>query len=296
MKRIDLKTGFLCNNDCHFCVQAHKKKFGNKTTQELKELLSQAAEEGYRSVVFTGGEVTIRPDVLDLVHYAASSGFDVIQIQSNGRRFEDIGFCREMIAAGANQFNPALHGHKPEIHDFLTQRNGAFMQTVKGIINLKKLGQRIITNSVITQKNCRYLPQLALLLVKLKVDQFQLAFVHAIGNAGKNFESVVPRKSLAAPYVKKALDIGVHFGVICMTEAIPYCFMSGYEQFVAEGRIPETKIFDLDCVVENFNDTRKDCCKTKADKCRLCKYFEQCEGPWKEYPEHFGWKEFVPVR
>jgi len=146
----------------------------------------------------------------------------VIQVQSNGRRFANIDFCKEMISAGVNQFNPALHGHNSKIHDYLTQTEGAFNQTVKGIINLKILNQKVITNSVITQTNYRHLPQLALLLVKLKVDQIQFAFVHAVGNAWKNFDTVVPRKLLVAPYVKKALNISINSGVVAMTEAIPY--------------------------------------------------------------------------
>lgn len=296
MKRIDLKTGFLCNNNCRFCVQAHKKKFGNRDTDELKRCLSDAAREGYESVVFTGGEVTIRLDVIDLVRYAKASGFKVIQIQTNGRRFSDMAFCQECIAAGVNQFNPALHGHNPEIHDYLTRSDGAFMQTVRGIRNLKKLNQMVMTNTVITKTNYRYLPHIALLLTKLHVDQFQLAFVHAMGNALKNFDTVVPRKLLVAPYVKQALDIGIAAGVGVMTEAIPYCLMKGYERYVAEDKIPDTKIFDLNAVVENFTDVRRAYGKVKAEQCRECKYFEKCEGPWREYPEHFGWREFVPVK
>jgi MoaA/NifB/PqqE/SkfB family radical SAM enzyme len=296
MKRIDLKTGFLCNNNCRFCVQAHKKKFGNRDTDELKRCLSDAAREGYESVVFTGGEVTIRPDVIDLVRYAKASGFKVIQIQTNGRRFSDIAFCQECIAAGVNQFNPALHGHNPEVHDYLTRSDGAFMQTVRGIRNLKKLNQMVMTNTVITKTNYRYLPHIALLLTKLHVDQFQLAFVHAMGNALKNFDTVVPRKLLVAPYVKQALDIGIAAGIGAMTEAIPYCLMKGYERYVAEDKIPDTKIFDLNAVVENFTDVRRAYGKVKAEQCRECKYFEKCEGPWREYPEHFGWREFIPVK
>lgn len=295
MKRIDLKTGFLCNNDCLFCVQAHKKIFGNKSSAELEKNLFQAAGEGYKAVVFTGGEPTIRPDIVDLVTYAKRSGFQRIQIQSNGRRFADLDFCKHIIAAGANEFAPALHGHNPRVHDGLTGTDGAFYQTAKGIRNLKKLGQTVLTNTVITKKNYHCLPQIAILLVKLQVDQFQLAFVHALGNAQKNFTSIVPRKLLVVPYVKTALDIGIKAGVRVMTEAIPHCLMTGYESYVAEGAIPDTKIFDLDSIVENFTEARRIECKLKAVKCKRCRYFDKCEGPWKEYPLNFGWAEFKPV-
>lgn len=295
-KRIDLKTGFACNNNCHFCVQGHKKKFGNKETAKLKEYLEKSAKEGYKGVVFTGGEPTIRPDILDLVRHAKELGFTLIQIQTNGRRFVYKEFCKEIIDAGANEFSPALHGHTPALHDYLTSAKGAFAQTVTGIKNLKGLGQMVITNTVITKSNYRHLPAIARLLVKLQVDQFQFAFVHALGHAETNFDSVVPRKSLIESYVKKALDIGIKAGINVMTEGIPYCFMSGYEQYIAEEVIPETKIYDLDNVTEDYSKLRMDEGKKRGPQCKKCFYFKKCEGPWREYPEKFGWDEFIPVK
>lgn len=296
IKRIDLKTGFACNNNCHFCVQGHKKKFGNKETLELKKYLEKSAKEGYEGVVLTGGEPTIRPDILDLVGHAKKLGFTLIQIQTNGRRFVYKEFCKDIIAAGANEFSPAVHGHIPELHDYLTSAKGAFAQTVTGIRNLKSLGQTVITNTVITKSNFRHLPDIAKLLVKLKVDQFQLAFVHALGHAATNFDSVVPRKSLIEPHVKEALDIGIQAGVNVMTEGIPYCFMQGYERYIAEEIIPDTKIYDLDNVIEDYSKLRMDEGKKRGPNCKKCRYFKKCEGPWREYPEKFGWSEFKPVR
>jgi hypothetical protein len=40
-------------------------------------------------------------------------------------------------------------------------------------------------------------------LVKLKINQFQFAFVHILGSAAKNKEKVVPKKSDVIPYVHK---------------------------------------------------------------------------------------------
>ena len=72
-KRVDIKTGFHCNNNCLFCVQAHKKKFGNRTTEEIKKDLTAAKESGCEEVVFTGGEVTIRDDLLELISFAKTN-------------------------------------------------------------------------------------------------------------------------------------------------------------------------------------------------------------------------------
>jgi MoaA/NifB/PqqE/SkfB family radical SAM enzyme len=295
-KRVDIKTGYLCNNNCLFCVQAHNKKYANKNYQEIKESLVNARASGCHGVVFTGGEFTLRKDAIELIEYAKSLGFERIQLQSNGRMFSDIEYCKKAIAAGANEFSPALHGHKAEIHDFLTRAPGSFKQTVKGIMNLKKLGQYIVMNCVMVKPNYRYAPQLAKLLCKLGVDQFQFAFVHAVGNAEENFESMVPYKTLAVPYFKKGIDIAKQHGIFVMVEAVPFCLMQGYEKHVSEFYIPPTRVEERDRVVEDFKTTKIEThAKIKGPKCKECKYYLICEGPWREYPEHFGWDEFVPI-
>lgn len=294
MKKADIKIGFLCNNNCQFCVQGdEKKKFGNKSTNEIKNILKEAKKD-CEIVVFTGGEPTIREDLVKLVRYAKKLGFETIQIQSNGRMFAYKKFCKDLINAGANEFALALHGHISQLHNWLTQSN-SFNQTIAGIRNLKKLKQRVIMNTVITKPNYRNLPEIAKLLVSLDINQFQFAFVHALGSAAKNFNSVVPRISLVTPYLKKALDIGKHFNKKAMTEAISYCFLEGYEDCISENIMPKMKIFDLDFVIPDFTQARITGGKDKGPNCKKCKYFKICEGPWKEYPEKFGWDEFKPI-
>ncbi|MBU1102910.1 radical SAM protein [Patescibacteria group bacterium] len=295
MKKADIKTGFLCNNNCRFCVQGdEKKKYGNRSTPEIKKILKEAARD-CQTIVFTGGEPTIRGDIVELIKYAKGLKFKTIQIQSNGRMFASRDFCQKIIKADANEFALALHGHIPQLHDYLTGSPGSFQQTCLGIKNLKSLGQPILMNTVVVKSNYRHLPEIAKLLVGLEVEQFQFAFVHALGSAWQNFDSAVPRLSLVIPYLKKALNIGRHFKKKVMTEAIPYCFLAGYEDCVSEKIMPPMKIFELDYVISDFTEARVKKGKLKGPNCPKCKYFKICEGPWKEYPQKFGWEEFVPV-
>lgn len=292
--KLDLKTGFKCNNSCKFCVQAHKKQFGDKPAEILKAYLKESSRD-FKSVVFTGGEITIRKDILELIDYARGCGYKDIILQSNGRMFAYKAFCIKAIEAGANMFAIAIHGHKPELHDYLTTSKGSFAQTYQGLKNLVSLNQSITTNTVITKSNYRHLPEIAKMLALLSVKSSQLAFPHMLGNAMKNYKSVIPKKSLIEPYVKAALDISTKYGARMMTEAIPYCFMNGYEKYVVEKYIPMTKIYDLDFTIENFTEVRKKYGKVKGKMCPACKYNDECEGPWREYPQLFGWSEFKAV-
>jgi len=296
MKRLDLKTGFLCNNNCLFCVQADNKCKGNRSFDELKKDMLDARKR-CDSIVLTGGEISIRKDFFDIIKFAKKIGYINIQIQTNGRMFSSMNFCKKTIDAGATEFSPALHGYCAAQHDYLTRAPGSFNQVIKAIKNLKILGVKVLVNTVVVKSNYRNLPKIAKLLVNLKVDQFQFAFVHAMGNAGKNFDSIVPYVSLAAPYIHKGLQIGIDAGISVMAEAMPYCVMKGYEDYVAEKIIPSTEIKGKEFQnTKDFDTQRKVFGKTKFPKCKECKYFDICEGPWIEYPQKRGNEEFVPVK
>jgi len=296
MERVDIKIGFNCNNHCLFCVQGDKRNFcGAKPKKKIKGSLKEAFKKGKKEVIFTGGEPCLHPDFLELIKIVRNIGFKQVQIQTNGRMFAYNDFCLKVVQAGATQFSPAVHGPSAKIHDYLTGSRGSFEQTVQGIKNLKKLNQYILTNTVITTKNYKYLPQIAKLLVGLDVNQFQFAFIHLGGTAWENRDWIVPRKSQVMSYVKRGLDIGLRANKRVTTEAIPYCLMKGYEDCIAETIIPKATVYDADFVVEDYSQYRKDKGKAKGLGCLKCKYNKICEGPWKEYPEIFGWKEFKPV-
>lgn len=295
MERVDIKIGFGCNNHCLFCVQGDKRNFcAFKPEKEVITSLKKAFKKGKEEVVFTGGEPCMHPNFLKLVKTARSIGFKEVQIQTNGRMLAYEDFCLRVIQAGATQFSPALHGSNAKTHDYLTCAKGSFDQTIKGIKNLKKLNQYVLTNTVITSKNYRQLPKIAEILVNLNVDQFQFAFIHLGGTAWENKDWIVPKKSTIMPYVKESLDIGLKAKRRVTTEAIPYCLMKNYEECIAENIIPESMVFDAGFVVEDYSGYRKDKGKAKGPNCKKCKYDKVCEGPWKEYPEIFGWDEFKP--
>lgn len=294
--RVDIKIGFACNNRCDFCVQGDKRlHHGPRPLDQTRADLEDGRRRGATGIVITGGEPTIHATVLDVVREARGLGYETVQIQSNGRMFSHRPFCEQAIAAGANEFALALHGARAETHDRLTRAPRAFRQVVAGIRNLVQLEQRVLMNTVVTALNYWELPDVARLFVRLGVAQYQFAFVHILGTAAKNASWLIARKSDVMPFVRAGLDVGRRAGVRCMTEAIPFCLLRGYEEHVAERIIPPTVVFDADVTLEDYTVYRRTEGKAKAPICSRCTYVERCEGPWAEYPALFGWEEFVPV-
>lgn len=295
-KRLDLKIWFACNNHCTFCVQWDKRtKFPPRGIEEIKEILRKERQLWVSFVVFTWGEPTVHPDLVEAVKYAHRIGYRWIQIQSNGTRFAEMDYVRELVLAGANQFAPSIHGFKRETHDALVWNPWAWEKVVKGLVYLRKMNQIITMNSVITQSNYKEIPELTAFLIKIWVINFQFAFVHILWSAAENKENVVPKKSDIMPYIHKALDIAQKHRAFVRTEAIPYCLMQGYEWAIAESLGIETAIVDAGSRVDSYLDYRWNEWKAKWPQCTDCSKNNVCEWPWKEYPEMYGWEEFKAV-
>ncbi|MEZ4267575.1 MAG: radical SAM protein [Myxococcota bacterium] len=292
--RLDLKVGYRCNNRCVFCVQGDKRDhIADRTTDELREILE--ANRGLSDgVVLTGGEVTIRPDLIELVGYAKELGYRTIQVQTNGRRLSYLPFVKALVRAGVTEIAPALHGSTPSVHDALVRARGAFAQVVAGIRNCRSLGLPVITNTVVVHDNFRDLPAIVELLARLDVQQLQLAYVHPAGTAEQYFNLVVARFSDAVPFVHDALRAAERVGLPAVTEAIPYCFMQGFERHVIEDRIPQTRIVEAGMTIDDYTAYRWEEGKAKGPPCARCTWVDRCEGPWHEYPREYGWSEFEP--
>jgi len=300
----DIKTGYSCNNDCIHCVIADKRRLLlkqnrplDRTTAEVKEQMYLAKQDGMKHVVLTGGEVTIRGDVFELMDYAHKLGFS-IALQTNGRMFYYKEFAEQLSKITDISYVIALHGHNAELHDSISRIKGSFNQTVQGIKNLKELNQKISGKVVISKKNYKYLTNLLSLFNKLGIKNVNMAFPHGQGNALLYFDNVIPFYSELKPYVHKTIELANKLNIWIDFEAIPFCFMQGYEKHVSELRMMDREIQLRDVVVIDldFAQTRRNIAKKKAESCKECKYFLICEGPWREYPEKRGFGEFKPVK
>jgi len=299
-KELNLFLGYTCNNNCWFCSEMLNKGKPNIPTNDVKNELLNSRKNGVQRIVFTGGEPTVRPDIVELVSYAKFLGFQEIFIITNGRMLFYKEFARRLAKAGLTHILFSLHAPRAEIHDFLTQSPGSFEQTVQGIKNMVNVGKVVVeNNTVITQKNYRYLPELAELLIGLGVSYYEFILVNPITIRycfGSRFGEFVPQLHKIEKYVHKALDIGIKRGIWCTAEGIPLCYMKGYEKHVTElNMVPERMILGPSRAVPDVNKSRIEKSKIKGEKCKKCRYYLICEGIWGHYAEYYGTGELKPI-
>ena len=230
--------GYECNNNCRFCYCGDKRgKYKSMTTNEIKSELKNGRKRNSTFVDFLGGEPTIRKDLPELISFSKKIGYKTISVTTNGRLFSYIDFCEKLINAGLNSAVFSIHGHKPELHDYLTRSPGSFNQAMTGIKNLKNIKKNfyICTNTTIVKQNFRFLPQIAENNIKAGVDALEFIFVHPRGNALKNFDQIVPTLTEVEPFIPKTLKIGKKYNMKHFVfRYFPLCYMKGYEKNLSE--------------------------------------------------------------
>ena len=104
-------------------------------------LLDQIHDAGCFELMLTGGEVCLRPDLIDIVDYAGSKGFFLI-LKTNGTMM-----TRELAEAlHRNPFRNiemSLLGASAGTHDSVTKIPGSFDKTVRGIQLVREAGHNV---------------------------------------------------------------------------------------------------------------------------------------------------------
>jgi MoaA/NifB/PqqE/SkfB family radical SAM enzyme len=118
-------------------------------------VVDRLVDVGVPHLIFTGGEATLHPALVEVVAHAAGRGL-VVGLNSNGRRLKHVPYTRALAAAGLDHVQITLESCRPEIHDAMVAAPGAFAQTVRGVATCLEAGLHTITNSTITRLNAAH--------------------------------------------------------------------------------------------------------------------------------------------
>jgi radical SAM protein with 4Fe4S-binding SPASM domain len=150
--RMDLALTYRCQNDCPHCYVERSKDFPEMTTAQWKAVIDRCWELGIPHLTFTGGEATLRPDLVELVQYAEDVGL-VTGLQTNGRLLRDRAFLDELLVAGLDHIQITLESYDAAIHDRMVGVEGAWQETVEGIKTVVDADVYMMTNTTMTTEN-----------------------------------------------------------------------------------------------------------------------------------------------
>lgn len=158
--RIDLmispmeKNGvWNCNQKCLNCYAKGQVKSNEKelSTSEWKNIIDVLQKARVPQITFTGGEPTIRDDLVELVKY---SSWFVTRLNTNGQLLSKE-LCSELMDASLDAVQVTLYSYDKNIHNILVGANG-FDKTVEGIKNAVEAGLVTSINTPLCELNKDY--------------------------------------------------------------------------------------------------------------------------------------------
>jgi len=184
-----------CNNYCLMCSQPPKRINDEWILNETRELIHLIPQET-QSIGITGGEPTVFGDgFLDVLQLAKNLlPRTSIHLLSNGRSFSNIDFAQKYAAINHPDLMVGIpvYSSDPSRHDYVVQAKGAFDETIRGVLNLKRLNQKVEIRVVIHKQTYEGLPHLAEFIARnlLFVDHVALMGLEMMGFTRANLDSL----------------------------------------------------------------------------------------------------------
>ena len=146
-----------CNQKCIHCYAADQKLSETKelSTEEWKKVIDICKKECIPQLTFTGGEPTIRNDLIELIDY---SRWFVTRLNTNGVLLTKE-LCHNLFEASLDSVQITLYSNNPDIHNELVGANN-FEKTVEGIKNAINAGLNVSINTPLCSINKNYIDTL----------------------------------------------------------------------------------------------------------------------------------------
>jgi len=199
-----------CNHACEHCYQVQGLK-GELTREQIESLLREFRASGGFVVTFSGGEATLRPDLIPLLAYAHELGLATV-LYTNGFTMTE-SMASALAACHVWRVEISLYSHRAAEHDAVTRTPGSWQRTTQGVRWLRGNRVNVILKFTPTARSTSNAEQMTELARELDAHLFMGELVNA-GEAGRHEptsarrspENAVMSFASAAPEPGNSLD------------------------------------------------------------------------------------------
>jgi radical SAM protein with 4Fe4S-binding SPASM domain len=158
---------YQCDLDCQHCYLDDKSP-RLQPTSFWTNVLDQLAAVQVFSVIISGGEIFLRPDLLEIVSHARSLGI-FVQLKSHGGAI-DAHVASELERLGVTSVAISYYSVDPKIHDTITRRPGSHTQTLSAIETLARSSVHVLVSCSVMESNSAGVQDVERQMTKLGVS------------------------------------------------------------------------------------------------------------------------------
>jgi len=282
--RAIIRLTYGCSNRCRFCrLDDYRGVVGDLPFKEVIRKIALCREMGVQMVLFSGGEPTIRRDLLKICKACKAMGL-AFGLITNGRMLSYQGYRQALLEAGMQYVHTSLHGADARTHNTIVQCR-SFDDVLMALEGLK--GQcELHVNTVIVRQNIGQLFEITMLLSRFAPLTHKICLAEPRGLFLKNKDYLIVNPTEAAneaiKTVERSKEMG--FGIDVEIEGFPLCqvpeeFQSGLKkhniQYMSE-------VFEDGFYETDYGE------RIYLGACQKCNARAKCPGVYKGYAELFG--------
>lgn len=261
-----------CNSRCLFCLDSDTPRGVYLPVEEVKRELDRGLDElGATKVIISGGEASLHPAFPDFIRYAKERGYERVQTVTNGYRFAEKEFFDLCMDAGLGEITFSLHGHTAELHDHLTQTEGAFKRLIKGLVRALRDGRPIVNvDVVINKQNVAVLDKIVELCISIGVTEFDLLHVIPQAAAFDNRDELFYDVRDHLPVLQKVFRLNRHPRFVVWTNRFPISYLEGLEDLIQDPHKMLDEVNGRRFQVRRYLDEGKALDCRHAERCPHC--------------------------
>jgi cyclic pyranopterin phosphate synthase len=252
--------------------------------------MATARAEGYQDVSFTGGEPTIRPDLLALVRRARELGFARIKVQSNGLLFCHAPNLDKLLEAGCNDLHISIHTHEASAYDAMVRRAGAYPAMVQGVRNAVAADVPLTADVIINTDTLPRLVDATRWLGELGVRAVDLWFV-SLTDGNRDNPASMPHMSDALPAMRQAFAYGREHGLLLRSLHVPRCVLGPDHGHAFDPGADRVKVVTPEATFELARSKLTG--QVFVAACEGCEFRAICPGVRQDYLDRYGPDEFT---
>lgn len=220
-----------CNSYCVMCSQPPKAGDDGHLVRAYLEAIPLMSPET-PELGITGGEPTLLGGgFLDIIRECRDClPHTALHVLSNGRLFNYLTLCRDVAAIGHPDLMVGipLYSDIPHRHDFVVQAEGAFDQTIRGMMNLARCGISVEIRVVLHRQTVDRLPQLARFIARNLpfADHVALMGLEMMGFVRMNLDALwidpadyrAPLRQAVEHLRQHGLNVSIYNHQLCVLE------------------------------------------------------------------------------
>lgn len=184
-----------CPLQCSYCSNPVQLEAASRelSTKDWLRIIDELAEIGVLQIHFSGGEPTVRKDLVELVGHAVSRGLYTNLITSAVMLTRDK--MQALADAGLHHVQISVQGADQAMADRIGGFRNGHAKKLEVAAWVKELDLPLTVNAVMHRQNLSQLPQIIDLAVELQAERIEVASVQYYGWALKNRSALMPSRA-----------------------------------------------------------------------------------------------------